>query len=215
MPAHCMGNALPEAIWHFSQVLPTAQEIGDPELLAIPSGAIGLSLLVQGRTSKAELLFRQAMTALEQMGNLSEEWVRALAHHGAAIGTLGNYGIVLLKGRIQEALDLAEQAMATAKEMDSLTGEALASRAWGQALAALEPPRWDEAEARFAEALRIVESIPSPPYAAHTHLVWGTVCRDRGDLAAAREHWEQAAAQWEACGITWHVDTVRGRYVRS
>jgi hypothetical protein len=48
-----------------------------------------------------------------------------------------------------------------------------------------------------------------PTQAAETHLVWGTVCHDRGDLAAAREHWKQAAALWEACGITWQVETVR------
>jgi len=97
-----------------------------------------------------------------------------------------------------------------AQEMDSLAGEAIALLVWGQALASLETPRWDEAESRLADGLRLKESMPSPPQAAHTHLVWGTVCRDRGDFAAAREHWEQAAALWEACGITWHVDTVRG-----
>jgi hypothetical protein len=68
---------------------------------------------------------------------------------------------------------------------------------------------WDEAESRFAESLRLIESMPSPPQAAHTHLVWGIVCRDRGNPAAAREHWERAAALWEACGITWQVERVR------
>ena len=118
--------------------------------------------------------------------------------------------IALGMGRIQEALDLAERAVVIAQEMDSLAGEGIAQVMWGQVLTALEPPRWDEAEARFVGALRVIESVPSPPVAANLHLIWGTVCRDRGDLAAAREHWEQAASLWEACGITWHVDTVRG-----
>jgi tetratricopeptide (TPR) repeat protein len=117
--------------------------------------------------------------------------------------------IALGMGRIQEALDLAEQAVVIAQELDSLAGEATALATWGQALSALEPPCCDEAEARFAECLRLIEAVPSPPVAAHTHLVWGTLCRDRGDLAAAREHWEQAAALWEACGITWQVEKAR------
>jgi tetratricopeptide (TPR) repeat protein len=317
---HHMGNALPEAVLYYSQVLPVAQEIGDPELLAIPSFAIGQALMVQGRTGKGEPLLRQAMTALEQTGSLSDQ-VRALIQHGAAIAVLGDYAegmaeiqlglaraqemgsapltclaqinlaivhiicddplravepacktaeaaeqsgdqifvywgrgfqawaearaghseaaeatmaqsqaiaqelggwllfedlflaaraeIALGMGRIQEALDRAEQAVATAQEMENPTAEGAGLLVWGQALANLGPPRWDEAEARFAGALRLIEAVPSPPAAAYTHLVWGTFCRDRGDLAEAREHWEEAAAQWEACGITWQVEKVR------
>jgi tetratricopeptide (TPR) repeat protein len=317
---HQMNNALSEAFLYYGQVLPIGQEIGDPELLAIPSAAMGQALLAQGRTGKAELLLRQAMTALEQQGSLSDQ-VRAVVNHGLAIATMGDYAegmaelqrglaraqemgsvpltclaqlnltvvhiiyddplraaeaarklaeaaeqsghwlpvywgrgfqawaearaghseaaeatmaqsqaiaqevggrllfedwflvaradIALAARRIPEALDRAKQAVATAQEIDNPAVEGGGLLVWGQALAALEPPCWDEAEARFAEALRIVESVPSPPQAAHTHLVWGTVCRDRGDLTAAREHWEQAAALWETCGITRQVETVR------
>ncbi|MFC2015437.1 AAA family ATPase [Chloroflexota bacterium] len=317
---HGARNALPEALEHYSQVLPVAQEIGDPELLGFPSNAMGQGLMVQGRVEKSEPLFRQSMTALEQTGHLGY-WVQALANHGAAIAIMGDYaeglaelqralaraqemgsassiclvhfnlGMVHLlggdplraieaarkaaeaaeksgdrlfvywgrgvqayaeadagqleaaeasmarsqavaqelggrllfedwflavraemalgTGRIQEALALAERAVVIAQEMDSLAGEAIALLVWGQALASLESPRWDEAESRFAESLRLIESMPSPPQAARTHLVWGTVCRDRGNPAAACEHWERAAALWEACGITWQVETVR------
>ncbi len=317
---HGARNALSEALQHYSQVLPVAQEIGDPELLGFPSNAMGQGLMVQGRVEKAEPLFRQSMTALEQTGHLGY-WVQALANHGAAIAIMGDYaeglaelqralvraqemgsassiclvhfnlGMVHLlggdplraieaarraaeaaeesgdrlfvywgrgiqayaeadagqfeaaeasmaksqavarelggrllfedwflavrarmalgTGRIQEALALAERAVVIAQEMDSLAGESTALLVWGQALASLETPRWDEAESRFAESSRLIESMPSPPQAARTYLVWGTVCRDRGNPSAAREHWERAAALWEACGITWQVETVR------
>jgi adenylate cyclase len=315
-----LGNALPEAIQYFSKVLAVAQEIGDPELLAIPSVHLGVVLMLQGRTGQAEPLLRQAMTALEQTGNL-EEWVRAQAYHGASVAFMGDYAagmaemqrallraqevgspelastvhgvlamvlglcgdsqraieaarrtaevaeqsglwllvrfgrgfqayveawagqfeaaeatmarvqaisqelgerlmfeewflaaraeIALGMGRIQEGLDLAERAVVIAQELGSLAGEYVARKAWGQALAVLDPPSWDEAEAQFASCLRLAEATPSPLLAALGHLVWGTVCRDRGDPAAAREHWEQAAALWEACGITWELEKVR------
>jgi tetratricopeptide (TPR) repeat protein len=317
---HQARNELSEALQHYREVLPVAQEIGDPELLGFPSNAMGQMLMVQGRVAKSEPLFRQSMTALEQTGHLGY-WVEALANHGAALAYMGDYAegmseleralaraqemdsissichvrfnmamvhlfcgdplrameaarkateaaersgdrlfvywghgfqayaeaeagrfeaaeasmarsqavarelggrllfedwflavraqMALGTGRIQEALALAERAVFIAQEMNSLAGEAIALLVWGQALSSLETPRWDEAESRLADSLRLMESMPSPPQAAHTHLVWGTVCRDRGNLAAAREHWERAAALWEACGITWQVETVR------
>jgi tetratricopeptide (TPR) repeat protein len=313
-------NAIPEAIQYFSQVLPIAQEIGDPELLAMSSAAIGVALSLKGQMAKAEPLLRQGMTALEQTGNL-KEWVRAMATHGAAVASMGDYAagvaeiqraiaharemgstflsgwaqfslarsllhcgdpiqaievfrkqleeaeemglqafvylgyghqalaearagrfeaaqasmakaqvvaeqlggrlmladfflagraeIALGTGRIQEAQDLAEQAANIAQKTGSPAAEATARRVWGQVLASMRPPRWNEVETQFAESLRLFESLPMTPEAALTHLVWGSACRDREDLVRAREHWEQAANLWEGCGITWELERVR------
>jgi tetratricopeptide (TPR) repeat protein len=153
-----------------------------------------------GQFEVAEASMARSQAVARELGGrlLFEDWFLAVRAE-MALGT----------GRIQEALVLAERAVVIAQEMDSLAGEAIALLVWGQALASLETPRWDEAESRFAESLRLIESMPSPPQAAHTRLVWGTACRDRGNPAAAREHWERAAALWEACGITWQVETVR------
>ena len=45
--------------------------------------------MVQGRDGQAEPLLRQAITALEQTGNL-KEWVQAQAYHGAAVAFMGD-----------------------------------------------------------------------------------------------------------------------------
>jgi len=317
---HVLGNALPQAIRYFSQVLPVAQEIGDPELLGVPSASLGVALMAQGRIGQAEPLLRQAMTALEQTANLPE-LVRVQAFYGADVAIQGQYAegmaelqraqaraqemgsapltglayglramvlflandpegareagrktaevaeasdhrmmvhwgrgfqacgeasaghfavaratmaqadsvarevgggllfedwflaasaeIAMGEGRIQEALGLAEKASAIAQQMDSLAGEALALRAWGKALTKLEPPDWEQAERRFAKSLRIIETVPSRPQLAQTHSDWGVICCDRGDPVGAREHLEQAAALWEACGITWGLENVQ------
>ena len=153
-----------------------------------------------GQFEAAEAAMAQSQAVAQELGGrlLFEDWFLA-ARAEIALGM----------GRIQEALDLAERAVVMAQELGSLTGEYIGLRVWGLALARLDAQRWDEAEARFARCLRLQESAPAPPHAAHTHLIWGTVCRDRGDLDAAREHWEEAAALSEACGITWQVEKAR------
>ena len=61
-------------------------------------------------------------------------------------------------------------------------------RVRGQALAALAPPRWDEAEDQFKESLRLFKSGQHRVEAAYTHLALGSVCRDRGkSRRSARE----------------------------
>jgi hypothetical protein len=72
-----------------------------------------------------------------------------------------------------------------------------------------EGPQWDEAEAQLAYSLCLLESGQCRLEAAHTHMAWGAVCRDRGDLAGARAHWEQAAAQWERSGLNHELARTR------
>ena len=112
-------------------------------------------------------------------------------------------------GCMPAAVALAERAVGIAQEMGSIFTEGMARRAWGQALAALVPPRGDEAEAQLAHSLRLLEEGQVRLEAARTHVAWGAVCRDRGHIAAAREHWERAAAQWETSGLTHELARTR------
>jgi tetratricopeptide (TPR) repeat protein len=145
--------------------------------------------------------------AQELGGRLSTADLRAAIDAEIALGA----------GRMQEALALAGRAVGLAQEVGGIFAEGLARRAWGQALAALVPPvlsaaegpRWDEAEAQLAESLRLLEAGPARLEAARTHVAWGAVCRDRGDLAAARAHWERAAAQWKASGLAHELARTR------
>ena len=63
----------------------------------------------------------------------------------------------LAKARSNEALSMAEQAVAMARKMGGIWGEGMARQVWGRSLAAMSPPRWDEAEAQMAESLRLFE----------------------------------------------------------
>jgi tetratricopeptide (TPR) repeat protein len=116
--------------------------------------------------------------------------------------------VALGKGQVEQALSMAEHAVAMAKKMGGITGEGLARQLWGRSLAAMSPPGWDEAEAQMAESLRLFELGEGRLYAARIRMYWGIICRDRGNTDAAREHFEKAAAQWAASNIPWELERV-------
>ena len=109
---------------------------------------------------------------------------------------VGRADVARSAGRTEEALALAEQAVATAHQVGSLFSKGLAHRVWAQALAATVPPRWDEADTHLAASLQAFTAGEARLPAAHTRLVWGRLCRERGDKAAARHHLGKAAAQF-------------------
>jgi len=163
-----------------------AEESGDQILVYLGHGIQAWSEARAGQFEAAGASMARSQAVAQELGGRLVFEDRFLA---------ASAEIALGAGRIQEALDLAERVVATAQAMANPWCEAHALQTWGQALAALEPPRWNEAEVRFAGSLRLFESVLHRTEAARTHLVWGTVCRDRGDLAAARGHWEEAAAE--------------------
>jgi hypothetical protein len=117
--------------------------------------------------------------------------------------------IALLAGEVDAALARAEQAVATARAMNGLWGMILAERVWGEALARCTPPRWDEAEAHLAASLRACEEGDARLEAARTHVAWGKVAQARGNLEAACEHFQKAAAQFEASGLEQELNATR------
>jgi tetratricopeptide (TPR) repeat protein len=117
--------------------------------------------------------------------------------------------IALAAGRIEDALALAEQAVGVANQVGSVLTQGLAHRVWAQALAAATPPRWEEAEAHMATSLSALESEEARLPAAHARLLWGQLCRDRQDTAAALDHLGRAAEQFAASEL--HDELGRAR----
>jgi transcriptional regulator with XRE-family HTH domain len=110
-------------------------------------------------------------------------------------------------GRVEEALACAEAAVKLANGVGGILSAGLAQRVWGQAL--MQFAHWEEAEAHLAESCQTLLSGENLLEAARTQVAWGLLCRDRGDTASAQGHWEQAAAQFEASGLTRELDMVR------
>ena len=145
-----------------------------------------------GQFEAAKASMARSQVVLEELGGkiIGADWI-------AAINTEIAFGM----GRIEEALKLAERTIGNARKMGGIFAEGWARRVQGQALTALAPPRWDEAEDQFKESLRLFESGQHRVEAAYTHLAWGHACCDQGNPTATREHWEQAAVQFEASDL--------------
>lgn len=109
--------------------------------------------------------------------------------------------IALCAGQIEEAMALAEEAVDAAERPKSVFSAGMAHRVWARGLAATISPRWEEAEAHLVTSLKLLESGGARLQAAHTHLVWGGICRDRQDFSAALSHFEQALDQFAVSGL--------------
>ncbi len=173
------------------------------------SGDRGLVYLCYHVRSYAELCAGQFEAAAESIAMAQAIAQELGGQLWAADSLASNIAEVALgKGQVEQALSLAEQAVAMAQKVGGIRGEGMARQVLGRSLAATSPPRWDEAEAQMAESLRLFELGEARLFAARIRMYWGIICRDRGKTDTAREHFEKAAAQWSASNIPWELERV-------
>jgi tetratricopeptide (TPR) repeat protein len=174
------------------QVLEAAQRMGD-WLLAYR--AYGFRSWAHARLGKHE----EAMHSMERVQAAASR----VGGHILGQDTLGavDAELLLAAGRVEEALARAEATVELAREeVGGILGEGLAERVCGQALARLG--RREDAETHLAASVQTLLSGECLLEAARTHVVWGLLCRDHGDDASAQTHFEQAATQFDASGLT-------------
>ncbi len=104
--------------------------------------------------------------------------------------------VVLAAGRVEDELSRAEAAVELARSVDGVYGEGLAHR--------------EEAEIHLATSVQFLESGEVFLEAARTHVVWGQICRKRGDMDLALEHFGKAVVQFEDAGLARERERVRG-----
>jgi class 3 adenylate cyclase/tetratricopeptide (TPR) repeat protein len=318
--AHYKRGDMREALAYYNKVLPVAQQSGDKELLAIPSGAIGQTLGVQGHLEKGAALLAQAIKLFEQSSRWPE-WIQAKSFYGSALVGMGAYQkglvevrdalnkardfqsftgiavsqnclgfahffagdrrqaveaaraaveaakrsgdliyiyvgyalwgwaaalvgqlevaadrinrsrevaqkmgdkvimddvfqaaraeIALLSGSPQDAIQIAGRNIETAQPLGSIWSVGVSHRVWGQALAKLPTPSWDQAEIQMAQSIEILESGQNRLEAARTRLAWGEICRNRGNTGTALNHWEQANRQFTASNAACEMQRVQ------
>ena len=117
--------------------------------------------------------------------------------------------ITLLKGNPQGAIEIAGRLIEMAQPLGSIWSVGVSHRVWGQALAKLPIPAWDQAETQMSQSLQLLESGRNLLEAARTRLAWGEICRDRGNTRTALNLWEQANCQFTTSNATCEMQRVQ------
>ena len=108
-------NQMREATDYYRRVIAVGEEFGDEELVAIPSSAIGRTLVLQGQFGGAEPFLERALGPLAEAASWPE-WVLTAGLVGASLAA---------RGRCAEGLDEAQRALTRAQEIRSVSSVAI------------------------------------------------------------------------------------------
>jgi serine/threonine protein kinase/tetratricopeptide (TPR) repeat protein len=188
---HFMGGSPAKILEAGQATIEAAQRSESSALVWVGSWMSAWAQALLGEHKAAERLAQQAQVLFDKFGGklFISDWY--MATEAARL---------FLAGRVPEALAKAEQAVDRARLVHDQFGEGIARRAWGQALAAIDPRQWEQAKAHFAESVRLLEVCGAKLDLARTHRAWGLSCRAQGAHEEARNHLELAATQFQAYG---------------
>jgi tetratricopeptide (TPR) repeat protein len=91
----------------------------------------------------------------------------------------------LRAGRMDEATEVARQAIHLARDYKERGNEAYALRLLGDIAAHRQPPEVDPAETHYRQALALAEELGMRPLQAHCHLGLGTLYTQAGQREQA------------------------------
>jgi tetratricopeptide (TPR) repeat protein len=86
----------------------------------------------------------------------------------------------MLAGREQDARDAADRALALSRQHKERGFEAWALRLLGEMAGQADPPKVEQAESYYRQALALAEELGMRPLAAHCHLGLGTLYQKIG-----------------------------------
>jgi tetratricopeptide (TPR) repeat protein len=182
----------------------TVEVAAKSEMALHASFALGCKALAQSRLG-------QPQDALESMAAARAMGARVGGHlMGFDWLAAANAEIVDNTGKLEDAIRVAEQAVALAQSCDGIFAEGWAQRVWGQASAKVGGGRQkDEVDGHLARSLELFERGGAVIEAARTHVAWGKAMAQRGNVDAAREHLEKAATQFQVSGLTSELEQTK------
>ncbi len=197
---HFFGNALPEGVVHARVMIETAAKSGDRLYAYTAYGFIAWADVRVDNCADSEKDFAQAQAIAQEIGGrlLFADWFAAARAERA-----------LRCGQVEQALALAAETVVQAQSNSDEFAEGLAERVWGQALATIQAAHLEEAAIHFTNSLTKFEEGGARLETARTHIAWGKVLQERGNMEAAREHFEKAAAQFQESGMVSELEQAK------
>jgi class 3 adenylate cyclase/tetratricopeptide (TPR) repeat protein len=156
----------------------------------IGTAGIGYAYVLLGRTAEGLPMLERGVEQAPGRG-------------GFAISGYATYMLWLadayrLVGRADDALRLAERALASSRDRDERDAEANALRILGEIAAQADPVDIAQAESYYREALALAEKLGMRPLAAHCHLGLGTLYQKAGRDDEARAELATAGEMYRA-----------------
>jgi class 3 adenylate cyclase/tetratricopeptide (TPR) repeat protein len=171
--AYYQRGEMREALGYYQKVLPIAQQTGDAKILAIPSGAIGQVLVVQGHLENGSALLGQAIELFEKLARWPE-WIQAKSFYGAALAGMGKYN---------QGLCATQDALSKSQEFQSFTGISVSQLCSGFVYFFVGdlPKAIDAAKAAVNSSMQSGDLIYL--YVGYGLLAWSSARSGRKDLA--------------------------------
>jgi class 3 adenylate cyclase/tetratricopeptide (TPR) repeat protein len=194
---HALRGDLARALPLLTRSLELCRTVGARFLLPGTAAQLGLARTHEGRTVDAGVLLDEAVD--EAPGDYETVWTKVVVAAG--------YQRI---GRLERAAEVAEVALAQARERGEAANAAWASYVLGEAAAASNPPGAATAERHYQAVLSAAESLGLRPLVAHCHLGLGTLHRRTGDDAKAQEHLTTATVMYREMGMTFWLEKAVG-----
>jgi tetratricopeptide (TPR) repeat protein len=173
---HLKRGDLPRAIVALERSLAICRSEEFSIWTASITSSLGLAYALSGRTKEARPLLEEAVATFKMTKIKASRalWIANLAEG------------YLMDRRAEEALEIAQQAVDVAREVDERGVMAWALRVVGDAATHRDPPDAATAEAAFRDSIARAETLGMQPTRAHAHAGLGRLYHRLGRRAAAR-----------------------------
>jgi class 3 adenylate cyclase/tetratricopeptide (TPR) repeat protein len=188
---HLRQGDLPQAIARLEKGLEICQTTDATLQLPLAVGALGYAYTLSGRLTEAQPLLAQAVELTA--ARLVSQYPLWAAHLGE---------VSLLAGRLEEAHQLAERALARARDFKHQAYEAYALRLYGEIAAQRTPLQVESAAAAYQQAITLAEALGMRPLLAHCHRGLGSLYAKTGHPESARAELAAAITLYRAMDMT-------------
>jgi tetratricopeptide (TPR) repeat protein len=147
---------------------------------------LGLAYALAGRLDRALPLLEDAMQHAVARGRVSHQSLH-LAHLGQGY---------LLAKRIDDAITVTQRALDLSLKHKERGPQAWALRLLGEIAAQRDPPRVEDAQDQYGQAMALATELGMRPLVAHCHLGLGKLYRRAEKREQAQEHLATAAAMY-------------------
>ena len=158
---------------------------------------LGYACALSARPDEGRDLLEQVIQNATTMSSMGVGRAMQLAWLGEAY---------LLEGRLDEALERAQQAVSLAQRHQERSHEAWSLRLLGEIASRRDPPSIERAEGYYREALSLADELGMRPLVAHCHFHLGKLSRKADQHEQARQDLTTATTMYREMGMRSWLD---------